>query len=119
MDRRLGVGERGNIGMILVPRQLQEKCRELHKNLCMSIELSSAFHTVNRHTYAVEDAAKDGCPLKFTALIYTDMKVARRLMAKRLAYFLSSLVSSRAALLHLYCLIHKLAGATILSGRGF
>ena len=73
---------------------LQEKCRELHKNLCMSIELSSAFHTVNRHTYAVEDAAKDGCPLKFTALIrefYTDMKASASIDGEETGIFLVEL----------------------------
>ena len=61
--------ERGTIDMIFVTRQLQEKCREQQKNLCMAfIDLCKAFDTVNRDMlWKVLD--KFGCPEKFIKMV--------------------------------------------------
>ena len=61
-------GERGTIDMIFVSRQLQEKCREQHRNLCMAfIDLTKAFDTVNRNMLWCV-LRKFGCTRKFVAV---------------------------------------------------
>ena len=68
--------ERGTTDMIFVARQLQEKCREQQRNLCMAfIDLSKAFDTVDRSMLWMV-LAKFGCPEKFVNMIkafHTDM----------------------------------------------
>ena len=55
--------------MIFVVRQLQEKCREQQKDLCMAfIDLSKAFDTVNRDLLW-QTLLKFGCPQKFVNII--------------------------------------------------
>ena len=55
--------------MIFVSRQLQEKCREQRKDLCMAfIDLSKAFDTVNRE-FLWEIMRRAGCPNKFTNIV--------------------------------------------------
>lgn len=60
--------ERGTIDMIFTARQLQEKCREQHRNLCLAfIDLTKAFDTVNREMlWRVME--KFGCPNSFIAI---------------------------------------------------
>lgn len=60
--------ERGTMDMIFTARQLQEKCREQHQNLCLAfIDLTKAFDTVNREMMW-RVMKKFGCPDKFTAI---------------------------------------------------
>lgn len=61
--------ERGTIDMIFTARQIQEKCREQQRNLCMAfIDLTKAFDTVNREMlWRVME--KFGCPRKFIAIV--------------------------------------------------
>ena len=55
--------------MIFVARQLQEKCREQNRNLCMAfIDLAKAFDTVNRDLLW-RVMRKFGCPQKFTNVV--------------------------------------------------
>lgn len=69
--------ERGTIDMIFVTRQLQEKCREQNRDLCMAfIDLAKAFDTVNRD-FLWRVMRKFGCPRKFTAIVeafHSDMR---------------------------------------------
>ena len=61
--------ERGTSDMIFVSRQLQEKCREQRKDLCIAfIDLSKAFDTVNRE-FLWEIMRRAGCPDKFTNIV--------------------------------------------------
>ena len=61
--------ERGTIDMLFVLRQLQEKCREQRRDLCMAfIDLSKAFDTVNREMlWSIME--RFGCPGKFVAVV--------------------------------------------------
>ena len=71
--------ERGTVDMIFVTRQLQEKCREQNRDLCMAfIDLAKAFDTVNRD-FLWRVMRKFGCPRKFTAIVqafHSDMKAS-------------------------------------------
>ena len=61
--------ERSTVDMIFVARQLQEKCREQHKDLYAAfVDLSKAFDTVNREALW-KLLAKFGCPPKMITLI--------------------------------------------------
>lgn len=60
--------ERGTADMIFLARQLQEKCREQRRDLCLAfIDLSKAFDTVNREMLWCV-MRKFGCPEKFIAI---------------------------------------------------
>jgi hypothetical protein len=60
--------ERGTTDMIFVMRQIQEKCREQHRDLYVAfIDLTKAFDTVNRNVLWTA-LQKAGCPGKFVAV---------------------------------------------------
>lgn len=60
---------RGTTDMIFVGRQIQEKCREQHRDLfIMFIDLTKAFDTVNREALW-KILSKCGCPEKFINII--------------------------------------------------
>jgi len=61
--------ERGTVDMMFVMRQIQEKCREQHRDLFVAfIDLTKAFDTVNRAMlWTVLEKA--GCSRKFVAVI--------------------------------------------------
>ena len=63
---RLG---RRTIDMICAARQLQEKCREQHQDLCLAfVDLTKAFDTVNRELlWSI--LRKFGCPPTFIAIL--------------------------------------------------
>ena len=71
--------ERGTIDMLFVARQLQEKCREQRRDLCLAfIDLSKAFDTVNRDLLW-KIMKRFGCPSKFVAVVrsfHTDKKAS-------------------------------------------
>ena len=60
---------RSTIDMIFAARQLQEKCREHHQDICMAfVVLTMAFDTVNRDLLW-EILRKFGCPPTFVAIL--------------------------------------------------
>ena len=60
---------RSTIDMIFVARQLQEKCREQHPDLCLAfVDLTKAFDTVNRDLLW-NILRKFGCPPIFIAML--------------------------------------------------
>ena len=63
--------ERSTVDMIFVARQLQEKCREQNRDMCMAfIDLTKAFDTIDRNLlWSV--MRKFGCPRKFVAIVRT------------------------------------------------
>ena len=55
--------------MILIARQLQEKCQEQNMDLYMTfVDLTRAFDTVS-HEGLWKIMAKFGCPTKFIAMV--------------------------------------------------
>ena len=61
--------DRGTVDMIFVTRQLQEKCREQHKDLFIAfVDLSKAFDTVNRDVLW-QVLKRFGCPPKFLNIL--------------------------------------------------
>ena len=59
---------RGTTDMILSARQVQEKCREQGRDLCLAcIDLSKAFDSVNRESLRA-CLARLGCPPKFVSI---------------------------------------------------
>lgn len=60
---------RSTVGMVFTTRQLQEKCREQHKDLFMAfVDLSKAFDTVQRDLLW-EVLLRFGCPTKFVNIL--------------------------------------------------
>ena len=71
--------ERGTVDMVFVARQLQEKCREQNRNMCMAfIDLTKAFDTVDRDLLW-RVMRRFGCPRKFVAIVrafHTNMEAS-------------------------------------------
>ena len=70
---------RGTVDMVFVARQLQEKCREQHRNMCMAfIDLTKAFDTIDRDLLW-RVMRRFGCPRKFVAIVrafHTNMQAS-------------------------------------------
>ena len=65
------IGNGSTVDMIFCLRQLQEKCTEQDRSLCMVfVDFSKAFDTVGR-IGLWQLLRKYGCPEKFTTMIYT------------------------------------------------